>query len=117
MRQLALLAALSLTASLSAAIPQTPQGGVDPRPPNAPDQRPAFPGQTRAPERHAGVAFDVVTVASGLENPWGMTFLPDGRMLVTERPGRLRVVSPDGTVSDPVAGLPAVDARGQGGLL
>jgi len=117
MRHLALLAALSLSVSLSAAIPQTPQGGVDPRPPNAPDQRPAFPGQTRAPERKAGVAFDVVTVASGLENPWGMTFLPDGRMLVTERPGRLRVVSPDGTVSDPVAGLPAVDARGQGGLL
>jgi glucose/arabinose dehydrogenase len=117
MRQLALLAALSLSVSLSASIPQTPQGGVDPRPPNAPDQRPAFPGQTRAPERKAGVAFDVVTVASGLENPWGMTFLPDGRMLVTERPGRLRVVSLDGTVSDPVAGLPAVDARGQGGLL
>ena len=63
------------------------------------------------------MAFDVVTVASGLENPWGMTFLPDGRMLVTERPGRLRVVSPDGTMSEPVAGLPAVDARGQGGLL
>jgi glucose/arabinose dehydrogenase len=63
------------------------------------------------------VAFDVVTVASGLQNPWGMAFLPDGRMLVTERPGRLRVVAPDGTLSEPVAGLPAVDARGQGGLL
>jgi len=117
MRHLALLAVLSLSISVSASPSQTPQGGVDPRPPNAPDQRPAFPGQTRAPERKAGVAFSVVTLASGLETPWGMTFLPDGRMLVTERPGRLRIVSADGTLSEPVAGLPAVDARGQGGLL
>lgn len=57
------------------------------------------------------------TVARGLEHPWGLTFLPDGRMLVTERPGRLRVVDPSGTVSPPVAGTPAVAARGQGGLL
>ena len=46
-----------------------------------------------------------------------MAFLPGGKMLVTERPGRLRVVAADGTLSEPVAGLPAVDARGQGGLL
>ena len=59
----------------------------------------------------------VVTVASGLEHPWGLAFLPDGRMLVTEKPGRLRLVSIDGTVSEPLAGLPEVDARGQGGLL
>ena len=72
----------------------------------------------RAPEQKLNVAFDVVTVTEGLVNPWGMTFLPDGKMLVTEKPGRLRVVSADGkTMSEPVAGLPAVDARGQGGLL
>lgn len=59
----------------------------------------------------------VVTVAAGLEHPWGVAFLPDGRMLVTERPGRLRVVAPDGTLSAPIMGLPEVDARGQGGLL
>ncbi len=59
----------------------------------------------------------VVTVASGLEHPWGLQFLPDGRMLVTERPGRLRYVSPSGQLSEPLAGLPAVAARGQGGLL
>ncbi|MBS9475558.1 PQQ-dependent sugar dehydrogenase [Ancylobacter sp. VKM B-3255] len=59
----------------------------------------------------------VETVAAGLENPWGLAFLPDGRMLVTERPGRLRIVSRNGTVSDPVAGVPPVFARGQGGLL
>jgi len=91
--------------------------GVDRRPPNDPAQKPAFAGQTRAPEQKLGVAFDVVTVAEGLQNPWGLAFLPDGRMLVTERPGRLRIVRADGTKSEPAAGLPAVDARGQGGLL
>jgi glucose/arabinose dehydrogenase len=90
---------------------------VETRPPNGIGQKPAFPEQTRAPERKANVAFDVFTVAEGLENPWGIAFLPDGRMLVTERAGRLRVVGNDGKLSEPVAGLPAVDARGQGGLL
>ncbi|CAD5108737.1 PQQ-dependent sugar dehydrogenase [Zestomonas carbonaria] len=56
-------------------------------------------------------------VASGLEHPWGLTFLPDGRMLVTERPGRLRIVASDGALSPPLGGLPEVYARGQGGLL
>ncbi|UZF94598.1 PQQ-dependent sugar dehydrogenase [Bosea sp. NBC_00550] len=59
----------------------------------------------------------VETVASGLENPWGLAFLPDGRMLVTERPGRLRIVETDGKLSRPVTGVPSVMARGQGGLL
>ena len=93
------------------------QGGVDTRPPNGRNQVPAFPGQTDAPEHKSNVAFDVVTFAQGLENPWSLAFLPNGKMLVTERPGRLRVISADGTLSEPVAGLPAVDARGQGGLL
>lgn len=57
------------------------------------------------------------TIAEGLENPWGLDFLPDGSMLVTERPGRLRHVAADGTLSDPIVGVPEVDARGQGGLL
>jgi glucose/arabinose dehydrogenase len=56
--------------------------------------------------------------ATGLVNPWGMAFLPDGRILVTERPGTMRIVSADGkSVSPPLAGLPAVIAGGQGGLL
>jgi aldose sugar dehydrogenase len=95
-----------------------PENGLNLRPPNAPGQTPAFAGQTRAPEQKLNVAFDVVTVTDGLVNPWGLTFLPDGKMLVTERPGRLRVLSADGKqMSEPVTGLPAVDARGQGGLL
>lgn len=56
-------------------------------------------------------------VAMGLQNPWALAFLPQGRFLVTERPGRLRVVEPDGRLGQPVSGLPAIDARGQGGLL
>ena len=59
----------------------------------------------------------VEVVAQGLQNPWGLAFIGEGRMLVTERPGRLRVVQPDGTIGPPVAGLPAIDVAGQGGLL
>ncbi len=59
----------------------------------------------------------VQTVTSGLVNPWGLDFLPDGRILVTERPGRLRIVSADGGISEPVAGVPEVYAERQGGLL
>ncbi len=55
--------------------------------------------------------------ARGLEHPWALEFLPDGRLLVTERPGRLRLVARDGTVSAPLAGVPPVHAQGQGGLL
>lgn len=58
-----------------------------------------------------------VSVATGLQHPWAVAFLPDGRFLVTERPGRLRVVAADGRLSPPVRGLPAIAAAGQGGLL
>jgi glucose/arabinose dehydrogenase len=95
-----------------------PENGMNTRPPNRPGA-PAFPGQTRAPEQKLNVAFNVVTVSQGLVNPWGLAFLPGGKMLVTEqKPGRLRVVAADGKLSEPVAGLPAIDLRpGQGGLL
>jgi glucose/arabinose dehydrogenase len=73
----------------------------------------------QAPDQFASKAgpIRVVTVATGLEHPWGLAFLPDGRMLVTERPGRVRIVAKGGTLSAPLAGVPAVAARGQGGLL
>lgn len=72
-----------------------------------------------AQKRYPSSAGDltVETVASGLEHPWGLAFLSDGRMLVTERPGRLRLVSAKGELSRPVTGVPNVVARGQGGLL
>ena len=62
-------------------------------------------------------ALKPVTVASGLANPWGLAFLPDGRMLVTERPGRMRIVAADGQLGEPLQGLPKVEVGGQGGLL
>jgi len=80
--------------------------------------KPAFAGQTRAPEEKLGVAFDRVTVAEGLDNPWAFTFLPDGRMLMTEqRSGAFRIIEKDGKLSAPITGAPAVAAGGQGGLL
>ena len=63
------------------------------------------------------LSFEAVVVADGLDRPWGLAFLPDGRMLVTEREGALRIVSAEGIVSEPVGGVPQVYARGQGGLL
>jgi glucose/arabinose dehydrogenase len=61
--------------------------------------------------------FRIETLASGLEHPWAVAFLPDGRALITERPGRIRLLSKDGKLSEPVAGVPDVAAVGQGGLL
>lgn len=72
---------------------------------------------TDAPAPAQPSKFNVETFAEGLEHPWGMQFLPDGRLLVTERPGRMRLISKDGKLSPPVGGVPEVAAVGQGGLL
>ncbi len=72
---------------------------------------------TKAPAQKTKQAIKVETFAKGLVHPWGMAFLPDGRLLVTERPGRLRIVGKDGKLSAPAAGVPKVYASGQGGLL
>ena len=84
---------------------------------NAKDQEPAFPAQTRAPQPARPTAVAKEVVAEGLEIPWGIAPLPDGRLLVTERAGRLRLVASDGTLSAPLGGVPQVVASGQGGLL
>ena len=91
-------------------IPPVPQG-----PPNA-DFPAAFPNQTRAP-RLGDSGVSSVVLVRGLEHPWGIAELPDGRFLVTERPGRLRLVTLGQGVSAPISGVPGVDARRQGGLL
>lgn len=115
---LAALGLLTLAAACQAQSPApTPGGPLETRAANAPDQQPAFAGQTRAPAVRTETALAHTVVASGLSHPWGLALLPDGRWLVTERPGRLRIVSADGTVGAPITGLPAVAARGQGGLL
>jgi len=117
MRKAMVVAALTLVAGVSTPAIAAAQAPVDPRPANNPEQKPAVAGQTDAPEQKSNVAFEVVNLVEGLQNPWGMAFLPGGKMLITERPGRLRVLGADGKLSPPVTGLPSVDARGQGGLL
>jgi aldose sugar dehydrogenase len=95
------LAALVLVAGLVSGAPMLAQAQAPRSPTPAPVQ-----GVVR-----------VETVARGLEHPWALAFLPDGRMLVTERPGRLRIVDREGRLSAPFAGVSRVFARGQGGLL
>jgi aldose sugar dehydrogenase len=95
----------------------TPCTPLETRPPNATDQRPARAGQTRTCGVKSNVAFDVTVVAKGLEHPWAVEPLPGGDLLVTEKPGRLRIVSASGALGQPITGVPPVDARGQGGLL
>lgn len=69
------------------------------------------------PAAAGALVVEAKAVASGLENPWALAFLPDGRYLVTEKPGRMRIVEADGRLLAPLAGLPAIAAGGQGGLL
>ena len=77
----------------------------------------AFPAQAQQVFKTDLGDVRVDTVASGLSNPWGLAFLPDGRMLVTERPGRIRIVTKDGKLSPPLDGVPKVFAQSQGGML
>ncbi|HEY7084103.1 MAG TPA: PQQ-dependent sugar dehydrogenase [Hyphomicrobiaceae bacterium] len=72
---------------------------------------------TKAPAVKSQHPFKVETFAAGLVHPWGLGFLPDGRLLVTERPGRVRIIATTGALSAPVRGVPRVYANGQGGLL
>ena len=93
-----------------------PNPPVQTNPPNAKGQTPAFPEQTRAPEQKLGVAYQVETLAKGLDHPWSLAFLPDGAKLLTERSGAMRILGQDGKLSPPVTGVPAVWGNGQGGL-
>lgn len=103
--------ALMLVALACPALAEVPQG-----PKNVPAFQPAFENQTRAPELRDMPRLKVETVASGLDQAWGVAVLPDGRYLVTERPGGIKLVGRDGAVEG-VRGAPKVRAQGQGGLL
>ena len=107
-------AASRLSADTIGNPPCTP---LEAREPNASDQRPAFKGQTRTCGVKSNVAIDVTVLAKGLANPWAVEPLPGGDLLVTEKPGRMRIVSAAGNLGQPLTGVPRVDARGQGGLL
>jgi glucose/arabinose dehydrogenase len=126
---IAVAGALSVVASVAACDARgqdtIPRKGPNPErlpletaPPNVPEFRPAFAGQTRAPAVVTRTPVEVNEVATGLEEPWAIAFLPDHRMLVTTKPsGKLYIVTATGKKSSPVAGLPPVDGRDQGGLL
>ena len=90
---------------------------VETQPPNAPDQKPAFAGQTRAPQPAEMPETASQAVAEGLPQSWAIQILPDGRLLVTVKEGDMYVVAHDGKLGERVSGVPDVDARGQGGLL
>lgn len=107
---------------------------LEKRPPNASEQKPAFAEQTRAPGLKSAVSFEVRVLARGLDRPWAVEPLPSGDFLITEKPGRMRIVSAQGEVGQPIGGLlpvgtggvsatsrqgglPPITARGQGGLL
>src|SRR5690554_3355125 len=83
----------------------------------APDRTPAFPEQTRACADPSDVAFDVTVLTTALESPWAVEPLPDGSLLVTEKPGRMRIVSATGEVGPAISGVPEVVDERQGGLL
>jgi glucose/arabinose dehydrogenase len=85
--------------------------------PNVPEFEPAFPEQNRAPVADSGVTLAVETFAEPLEHPWGIDVLPNGGYVVTELPGRMRLISENGKISDPIEGIPDVLYGGQGGLL
>ncbi len=81
------------------------------------DYAPAFKGQTRIAGIRTKTPYQADVIYRGLQNPWGIAELPDGRFLITEKKGTMRIASTTGTVSDPITGLPAVNPAGQGGLL
>jgi glucose/arabinose dehydrogenase len=89
---------------------------IESRPPEKADDKPAFTGQTRAPYR-ATAGYNVTTLTDKLDYPWALAFLPDGKILITEKPGAMRILSRDGTLSGPLSGVPAVSYIGQVGLL
>jgi glucose/arabinose dehydrogenase len=98
--------------------PEVPTGGapVETAAPNT-NYRPAFTSQTRINGVKTATAFSGTVLTSSLTEPWGITSLPDGRLLVTEKRGTMRIVTSGGSVSSSITGVPAVNAGGQGGLL
>ena len=107
---------------------------IETREANAPEQKPAFTGQTRICQVKSNTTFDVIVLAKGLKNPWAVEPLSDGDFLITEKSGQMRIVSAKGEIGEPIGGLlpinqggvssasgegglPPITARGQGGLL
>ena len=126
-KSIAAIAALSLVVSACnssasrEAANETPSDStyapVETKAPNS-DYEPAFEGQTRIAGVKTTTPYEVKVLAEGLNRPWGIANLPDGRLLITEKEnGTLRIVTQTGEVSDAITGLPPVNSKGQGGLL
>lgn len=90
---------------------------VETRSKEAVGQEPAFENQTRAQQVKTESDFSVRIIAENLNEPWGLDFLPDGRIIVSEKSGNIRIVNQDGTVGEPLRGVPNVHTRGSAGLL
>jgi len=91
--------------------------GVETLPKEATGQIPAFPGQTRIDAIITQTSYHIDTVVTGLNRPWGLDFLPDNRMIITEKPGRIRLINQDGEIGDSIAGVPPVHFQQDGGLM
>jgi aldose sugar dehydrogenase len=89
---------------------------VETEKPNA-DYKPAFQGQTRIGRVITQTPYEGVVITSDLKSPWGIAVLPDGRFLITQKEGTMRIVTADGKAGNPITGIPAVNSKGQGGLL
>jgi aldose sugar dehydrogenase len=90
---------------------------VETREANSPQYKSAFVGQTRTNGVKTTTKYSFKVLTEKLNSPWGLTSLPDGRLLITEKSGNLRIVKTTGEMSDKITGLPSVDTDGQGGLL
>ena len=135
MKQLVIIAVAGFAIGSTIVAAQTPAGGnqsrarrpfevmtiegqpIDRRPPELDTDHPVFPGQTHAPY-HKTVEPTVTTIAGGLDNPWGLQLLPSGRFLITEKPGRIKILNKDGSPFKTITeNLPPIYYRGQAGLL
>jgi aldose sugar dehydrogenase len=114
------LSATALTLSISTNSFSQAAGtlaSVETKEANSPENKPAFANQTRAAGIKTTTDYEGKVLTEDLKSPWAITSMPDGRFIVTEKAGNLRIVKQDGTLSEPITGLPEVHFKGQGGLL
>jgi glucose/arabinose dehydrogenase len=104
----------SSTAGTDSSKPSDPP--VETKSPNT-DYKPAFTGQTRIGGVKTSTAYEGKSISEGLKNPWGIAVLPDGRLLITEKGGTMRIATTAGALGNNIAGIPSVNSAGQGGLL
>ncbi|WP_138992136.1 PQQ-dependent sugar dehydrogenase [Larkinella sp. C7] len=110
------LAFLACGQSASAQTASSAQAPVETKEPNS-AYKSAFAGQTRVAGIKSATPYEGKVLTEELKSPWGITSLPDGRLLITEKKGTLRIATADGKLSEPITGLPKVNSAGQGGLL